>query len=113
MKKKLLLIVCLSAISLTNAQTKVLFLGNSFTYTYDSWINYNRNRLNLFELAKHYNKSILQWFKSYEFQKQILEDNNFLTTDATIYKSLQKSEIINPKIESEFGYLVDADKYNL
>ena len=81
----------------------------NFTYTYDSWINYNRNRLNLFELAKHYNKSILQWFKSYEFQKQILEDK----TDATIYKSLQKSEIINPKIESEFGYLVDADNYNL
>jgi hypothetical protein len=81
----------------------------NFTYTYDTWIDYNRNRFILFDLAKHYNKEILQWFKSYEFQNQIISDKN----DTEMYKLLQQSNIIDPKIEKEFSYLVDSEKYNL
>jgi hypothetical protein len=80
----------------------------NFTYIYDIFIDFNRKRLNLFDIAKHYNKEILKWFKTYDFQKMIINESN---TD--IYIELKKSEIIDPKIEEEYSYLEESPKYNL
>jgi len=79
-----------------------------FNYWYDTWISGNRKQLTLFEIAKLNNKSILEWFKSYDFQKYIISES-----EAEIYKLLLVVEIINPKIKEDYEYLLDSDKYNI
>lgn len=79
-----------------------------FAYNYDIWIDHERKRLDLFEIAKHYNGKILEWFKTYDFQSKLIDDS-----DTEIYNALKVSGIINPEIEKEYGYLIDKDKYNI
>jgi hypothetical protein len=86
---------------------KKIDLAN-FTYVYDFWFNYDRKRGNLFQIAISVNKSILEWFKTYDFQKSIIDDS-----DAEMYKLLKETDIINPEIKDEFEYLVDSESYNL
>lgn len=80
----------------------------NFTYIYDVHIKWDRKRLNLFDIAKEYNGEILKWFKSYNFQKFIIDQSNVV-----IYNNLIESEIIDPQIEKEYKYLVEIDGYNL
>lgn len=80
----------------------------NFTYTYDFRIDYDRKRGNLFNIALLYNNSILEWFKTYEFQENIID-----SSDPEMYKLLDEAKILNPKIQDEYGYLVDSENYNL
>lgn len=79
------------------------FISSSYVF-----INYNRKYLNLFDIAKNYNGKILEWFKTYDFQKKLIDEN-----DIFMYKSLIKSDIINPDIKDEFEYLIAAKDFNL
>jgi hypothetical protein len=86
----------------------------NFFYVYNGWIKYERVDYRLFEYAKHYNNEIFKWFKSYDFQKWFIEDyENDIAKNPNKYKLLELSEIIDPKIETEYEYLVDVEKYNL
>jgi len=78
-----------------------------YDYTYDFWFNSNRHRNNLLVMAKLYNGKILEWFKTYNFQKYLIGD------DMDNYKLLKNAEILNTEIESEFSYIVNADKFNI
>lgn len=93
-----------------------------FYQRYKAWIDYDRKEHTLFELAKHYKNSVLEWFKTYEFQQWFIEeyidkDDKQEERDAnygsTNYKILNNNEIINPMIKDEYEYLVDSEKYNL
>lgn len=67
-----------------------------FDYTYDLWISYTRERMNLFQLAKHYKNSIYVWFNSSEF-------DSFIDTRS-------EDELTSYK---EFKYGEDIQKYNM
>lgn len=87
---------------------KKIDLAN-FIYSYDFYVtSYEKEKLTLFEIAKICDNSVLKWFKTYNFQNKIIDKS-----DDKIYLSLQRSEIINPKIEQEYSYLIDSGKYNL
>ena len=78
-----------------------------YDFAYDFWFKSNRTIENLLMMAKLYNGKILEWVKTYEFQKNLIErDNNY-------YKLIQKIDILNPKIENEFSYIVNVDKFNI
>lgn len=68
----------------------------NFEWMYDVNINYNRVRCNLFQLAKEYNKKILDWLNSEEFEK-IIENRSQEELDAY----------------SEFKYKEDIESFNL
>lgn len=53
---------------------------------------------------------IFAWFKSYLFQKQYMDTNH---SSLDKFRYLKEHDILNPAIEYEYGYLEDADKYNL
>lgn len=79
-----------------------------FEYKYKLNINYNLKNYNLFEISKHLKGDILEYFKSYDFQKWFINEN-----DSNRYKLLLKEEIINTKIKKEYSHLVEVDKFNL
>lgn len=82
-----------------------------FTFEYDGWYGGQyREKLNLFEISKRYKNKFLEWFKTYDFQKNIIENNY---DKVELYKELKKADIIDPKIEDEYSYFIDAEKYNL
>jgi len=88
----------------------------NFVYVYPTFIDYKRVEYNLFEYAIHFNNSVLEWFKTFEFQKWFIEDYvNEVVKDPKVYsyKMLQKHKIINTQTIKEYEYLVDAEKYNL
>lgn len=64
-----------------------------FSYKYDEWLNYNRKRVNLFEIAKHYKNEIYDWFKSDEFKKIIKKDGD--NDDINAYNEFIFGEDIN------------------
>jgi len=82
-----------------------------FIYNYDIRIDYKNERMDLFEIAKHYNNDILKWFKTYIFQKTILDRD--ANESIIIYKLLKEHDIVDPKIEKEYEYLIAGEKYNL
>ena len=51
---------------------KKIKLAN-FGFIYDITINYDKKRLTLFDIAKHYKGAVLEWFKSNEFEKIIMK----------------------------------------
>jgi len=78
-----------------------------YDYDYDIWFKYYRKHINLLEIAKLYNGKILEWFKTYEFQKYLIENDN------ENYKLIMKSNILNPEIINEYSYIVNVDKFNM
>lgn len=97
---------------------KKMKLAN-FVYRYDTFINYNKVRFNLIEFAINSNNSVLQWFKTYDFQKWLMENSTSLVLQSAIdnqkiaFKILQDAKILDSKIDDEYSYLVDSEKYNL
>ena len=68
------------------------------------------NKLNINDInkGKYLGGKILDWFKSYNFQKMQMKTNNKRN-----YELLQYYHIIHPKIEKEYAYLVDSEKFNI
>ena len=92
---------------------KKIDLANFF-YRYKTYLDYDNQDLHLFEIAKHFNKTVLEWFKTYDFQKWFIEEyEHKVVEDVDKYKLLKHSEIIEPKIETEYEYLIDASRYNV
>ena len=86
----------------------------NFFLKYRVYLNYDRKEMYLFYIAKHINKTILQWFKTYNFQKWFIEEyESDIAKGSDKYRLLKSSEIIEPKIQSDYEYLVDSEKYNL
>jgi hypothetical protein len=86
----------------------------NFFYNYKGYIEYENVEWRLFQYAKHFNKKTLEWFKTYNFQKWFIEDyENELAKNVDKYKLLKLSEIIDPKIETEYEYLIDVERYNI
>jgi len=86
----------------------------NFFYNYKGYIAYENVEWRLFQYAKHFKNKTLEWFKTYNFQKWFIEDyENELAKNADKYKLLKLSEIIDPKIETEYEYLIDVEKYNI
>jgi len=81
---------------------------NSFTtefitnYNEDFWINKMKQYPSIISKLRHMDISIL---KSYDYQKTILDDN--------IDNLKYIKDILNPKIEKEFDYLINTSKFNL
>lgn len=92
-----------------------------FIYEFNVYLDYeNKNRYTLFELAVKLNNNILQWFKSYEFQKWFIENDvygfdkaDYKDPMTTKFKFLELNNITNSKIKDEYDYLIDSEKYNL
>jgi len=80
---------------------------SEYDLVYDFWFISNRKRENLLVMAKLYNGKILEWFKTYDFQKKLIMN------DMDNYKVIKNSGILNSKIENEFSYIVDVDKFNI
>ena len=86
-----------------------------FDSEYDGWYGGQyRESLNLFQIAIRYADSsknrFLEWFKSYDFQKNLIDDSY---NRVGIYKELEKLDIIDPEIDNEYSYLISAEKYNI
>lgn len=58
--------------------------------------------------AKHLGGKLSAWFKSYVFQKNYMKG-----ADLKKYEFLETLDIMNPKIEDEYGYLVSAQQFNI
>lgn len=88
-----------------------------FYQHYKIFIKHVLKGLNIFEHAKHFNNSVLEWFKTYDFQKWFIEEYKDIYAkpnyNSSNYKLLISSEIVDPKIKEEYEYLVNAEKYNL
>lgn len=78
-----------------------------YNFDYDFWCNHKRHSNNLLVMARLFNGKILEWFKTYEFQKYLIEH------DKDYYKVLKNADILNTKIENDFSYIVNADKFNI
>ena len=78
-----------------------------YNFDYDFWYNTKRHHNNLFMMAKLYNGKILEWFKTYDFQKKFIEAH------MDYYKIFKKVDILNQEIENEFSYIVNVDKFNI
>jgi len=83
-------------------------------------LDYDRSRYTLFGLAIELNNNTLQWFKSFEFQQWFIEKDiygfdkdDYKSPMTTKFKFLCTHNILNPKIEDEYDYLIDSEKYNL
>ena len=88
-----------------------------FYQHYKIFIKSERKELRLFEHANHFKNSVLEWFKTYEFQKWFIEEYKDIYAkpnyESSNYKLLISNEIVNPKIKDEYEYLVGAEDYNL
>lgn len=83
-----------------------------FDCPYTVSINYQNKKLNLFQIANAYNsKEILEFFKSYDFQQNLIEENN--SQSYNMYMLLKNSNIINVDIENDYEYLIGLDTFNL
>lgn len=83
-----------------------------FEYRYRYWENYKQRDYTLFQIAKVENNSILEFFKSYKFQKWYLKDLD-VNDRKDRYLQLVDDKIVNTKIVDEYEYLIGADKFNL
>lgn len=63
---------------------------------------------NNIEYAKNIGGRVLAWYKSYIFQKQYMKDPSLEK-----YENLINNDILNPKIEEEYGYLKGIEDFNL
>jgi len=83
-----------------------------FDFDYDGWYEGKyRESLNLLEISTRYKNRILEWFKTYDFQKNLIDEDQFHKTEK--YKELTKLDIINHDIKEEYSYLIDVEKYNM
>lgn len=81
-----------------------------YKYQYDFFKKLNIKNLNY---AKYLGGKLYWWFTSYEFQKNYISIETNNKQKIQKYEHLKNEEIINPRIENEYGYLVASDNFNL
>jgi len=72
---------------------------------------FSKLKIEELEYAKQVGGKLLAWFESYEFQKNYMDSDK--VDKLFKLKKLKDDDILNPKIDDEYGHLESAEMFNI